>query len=94
MWSEEEQKVERKLIREATEEGVRDVLLVLGVDISDPKAVQEMQRDMHWLRKGRQASDNMPKYFRRAGVGALFTLAVYILWAWLSPVISHLWQGK
>lgn len=74
---------ERQAIRESTREGMLEVLLLLGVDISDAEAVKEMQKDMHWLRQGRLASENMPKYIKRATIGGSATIVVYALWYWL-----------
>lgn len=76
---------ERLAIKEATHEAMVDVLLALGVDISDPEAVKQMQKDMHWVRSGRRASENMPLYIKRAGLGILSTVLVYVIWAGISP---------
>lgn len=81
---------ERLLIKEATHEAVVEVLLALGVDISDPESVRQMQQDMHWVRRGRQASENMPNTLRKAGIGVAATVLAYILWDGVHTYIEHI----
>lgn len=78
---------ERQAIKSATHEALVEILLVLGVDVSDPNAVRQMQKDMHWLRRGRQASENMPVTMKKAGLGVIATVGAYMLWTWLQSAI-------
>lgn len=83
-------KQERDAIKESTKEAVVEVLLALGVDISDPDAVRQMQKDMHWVRRGRQASERMPNNLRKAGIGVAATVMAYMLWEGLHPFTQYL----
>lgn len=81
---------ERALIKEATHEAAVEILLALGVDISDPQAVREMQADMRWLRRGRMASENMPGHIKKAGLGTLAAVLGYIIWSGVQNYLTFL----
>lgn len=80
---------DHQAIKAATHEAVVEVLLALGVDISDPHAIRQMQKDMHWLRRGRTASENMPQTMRKAGFTVLAMVAAYMLWDWVQHSIPY-----
>jgi hypothetical protein len=74
---------EVKVVAEAAaEEALRKVFLTLGVDISDPDSVLQMQSDFKHVRRWREATDTVRdtglraavKFLVVAGLGSMLAL--------------------
>lgn len=79
--------IARQAGRAAAEEALPKMMLQLGVDISDPDAVIELQADRQWTRRTRKSAEETGKHARKVGVGAalIFALTIFGLGvrAWL-----------
>ncbi len=56
---------------------VRETLVSIGFDISEPS---EIQADMYYLRRMRRGSEEMSKTIRRAALTLMVTTGLYLLW--------------
>lgn len=65
---------------ETAKAAVRETLLAMGVDVSNPEAVQEMQKDMAHVRLWRQSVDTVRRQSLIAAVGILVSGAAGGLW--------------
>lgn len=63
----------KQVAQEAGREGAKEVLELLGADVSSPI---DMQQDFAHLRQHRVAKDAMGKVVKRAAVGTLVTAGV------------------
>lgn len=79
--------IARQAGRAAAEEAWPRLLTQLGVDISTPQAIMEMQADNQWIRRTRKSSENAGKQIKNVGIGAavIFFLTIMGLGlrAWL-----------
>ena len=67
-------------IRRIVKESVRETLTAMGVDVSSPDALIALQRDMSWVRRTRQGSEDMGRRARLAAVGAALSGLTFLLW--------------
>ena len=61
----------KKAAREAAVEAIRETMLTLGVDTSDPKAILDSQADRQYLRRVRVSSELLGSHVKKVGVGAV-----------------------
>lgn len=69
----------------AAKEVLKDLLLVLGTDISDPKAVLKLQDDFRHVRRWREATETVSSTGIRTAVKVLVTAGigyVLVLFGW------------
>lgn len=66
------------------EEAVRKTLLVMGVDISDPKAIQEMQYDMAHVRRWRKSVETVQRQSLVAAIGIIVSGVAGAIWMYIS----------
>lgn len=69
---------------ETAKAAVRETLLAMGVDVSDPKAIQEMQYDMAHVRRWRKSVEIVQRQSLIAAVGFLITGIAGAIWMALS----------
>lgn len=69
-----------EIAQEAARAAVTEMLLALGIDANDPKAVLAAQRDFAHLRSWRQATDTMKTMTIRTAVGVLVSGALGMLY--------------
>ena len=60
----------------AANKAVQQTFLTLGIDISQPDSVKEVQQDFMHLRTRRQAHESISKTARKATVGVVVTTVV------------------
>lgn len=68
------------IANETAKAAVRDTLLAMGVDVSDPKSIQEMQKDMAHVRLWRQSVDTVRRQTLIAAVGILVSFVAGGIW--------------
>lgn len=71
---------------ETAKAAVRETLLAMGVDVSDPKSIQEMQKDMAHVRLWRQSVDTVRRQSLIAAVGILVSFIAGAIWLALKGV--------
>lgn len=69
----------KHLAEEAAKSAVRELLVAMGVDANDPKALIEMQKDFAHIRVWRESTDTI----RRKGLAAAVTFIVSGILAYL-----------
>lgn len=69
-----------RLVRQAAREAVREWLVVVGVDASDPADLIELQKDFAHIRKQRLASDQVGAVVKGAGITTVVMGALTALW--------------
>ncbi len=74
---------------ESAKAAVRETLLVMGVDVSDPKSIQEMQRDFAHVRVWRQSVDTVKRQSLIAAVGILVSGIAGAIWMAISFKTGH-----
>lgn len=68
------------LATETAKAAVRETLLMMGVDVSKPEAVQKMQQDFAYLRDWREASGTIKALTITTIVGIVVTGIVGAIW--------------
>lgn len=63
----------KEAVREATREAVIETLLMFGIDVSTPEAIQAFQKDMAYMREWRQSVEEVKSKGLLAAVGVLVT---------------------
>lgn len=66
------------------EEAVRKTLLVMGVDVSDPKSIQEMQYDMAHVRRWRKSVETVQRQSLIAAIGVIVSGIAAAIWMAIS----------
>ena len=61
----------KQVAQAAAREAVREMMLAMGVDASDPKALLEMQKDFQSLRKWRKSVQDVQRHGLLTAVGVL-----------------------
>jgi hypothetical protein len=67
----------------AARKAIAEMLLTLGVDTSDPKAIKEMQRDFAYVRSWRESVVTVRNAGLKAAVGVLVTGTLGAVWLYL-----------
>ncbi|MEY8241673.1 MAG: hypothetical protein RPT25_15105 [Cycloclasticus sp.] len=67
-----------KAIEAASEKGITKALLRIGVDIANPI---EVQKDLAFARKQREASEQITRFTKRTMLGLVIVGACSMLWA-------------
>ena len=77
----------KKAAQAVVDEVTRKTFLGLGIDISDPEAVIELQADRQWTRRTRRSAEETGRHVKKVGVGAITILVLTIfgvgLRAWM-----------
>ncbi len=75
------QPTELKALQDAVEQsaaqGIKKVLISLGVDVENPL---EVQKDLAFARKQREASEQITKFTKRTLIGLVIVGACSMLW--------------
>ncbi len=74
--------------KEAAREAVRDMLLALGLDVEDADGIIRHQVDFAWLRRQRQASEQIAHWSRRTLIGLAVSGALGLLWLGLQEALK------
>lgn len=70
------------------EKTVQQTLLALGIDVSNPTAVVEFQRDQAYTRKTRVFAEARSTKYALAGIGLAFTVLGGALAAWVKKIMG------
>lgn len=65
---------------ETAKAAVKETLLTMGVDVSDPKAIQEMQHDMAHVRRWRKSVETVQRQSLMTAVGILVSGVIGLIW--------------
>lgn len=68
----------KKAAQAVIDEVTRKTFLGLGIDISDPEAVIELQADRQWTRRTRRSAEETGRHIKKVGVGAITLLVLTI----------------
>ncbi len=67
-------------IREVVAHAVREIMLTLGIDVSTPEAIKDVQADAQWTRKSRLGAEQVTKLIKRGFIGVLIPGLIYVIW--------------
>ncbi len=70
----------KQVAETAAKEAVRETLLMMGVDVSKPEAVTEMQADFNHVRKWRTSVETVQRQGLITAVGVLVSGAIGALY--------------
>lgn len=70
----------KQVAETAAKEAVRETLLMMGVDVSKPEAVTEMQADFNHVRKWRKSVETVQRQSLITAVGVLVSGAIGALY--------------
>ncbi|VIO73910.1 hypothetical protein [Bradyrhizobium ivorense] len=79
----------KRIAAAAAKEALQEFLLLLGVDISTPAGVIELQRDFHHIRNAREAVDTVRSAVRSKVVDVLTGSAVTGAIGVVAYYVSH-----
>lgn len=68
----------KKAAQAVVDEVTRKTFLGLGIDISDPEAVIELQTDRQWTRRTRLSAEETSRHVKKVGIGAITLLVLTI----------------
>lgn len=69
---------------ETAKQAVQQTLLAMGVDVSDPKAIQEMQYDMAHVRRWRKSVETVQRQSLITAIGVLVSGIAGAIWLAIS----------
>lgn len=72
------------IANETAKAAVRDTLLAMGVDVSDPKSIQEMQYDMAHVRRWRKSVETVQRQSLIAAIGIIVSGIAGAIWMAIS----------
>lgn len=74
---------------ESARAAVRETLLAMGVDVSKPEAIQEMQYDMAHVRRWRRSVETVQRQSLLTAVGILVSGVIGAIWLVLSYKVGR-----
>lgn len=86
--SERERARDSDFIKRITREAVKETLLEMGIDVSSPSEVKEVQRDMAWIRDTRNGAQRVSANIKRAGIFAIIAALLAALWTGIKTKIG------
>lgn len=69
---------------ETARAAVQETLLAMGVDVSDPRSIQEMQKDMAHVRVWRTSIETVQRQSLIAAVGIIISGLAGLIWMGLT----------
>jgi hypothetical protein len=72
------------IANETAKAAVRDTLLAMGVDVSDPKSIQEMQYDMAHVRRWRKSVETVQRQSLITALGIVVSGIAGAIWMAIS----------
>ena len=86
--AESERTRDSDFIKRVTREAVKETLLELGIDVSHPTEIKEVQRDMAWIRDTRHGAERLQANVKRASVFAIVAAILAALWTGIKTKIG------
>lgn len=77
------------IAHQAARQAVAETLLTLGIDVSSPGAIQEVQKDMAHVRLWRQSVDTVRKQSLIAAVGIIVSGIAGAVWLAFTLKTGH-----
>lgn len=71
---------QKNMVRQAAREAIREWLLLIGVDASDPSDLIELQKDFAHIRKQRLAAEQVSAAVKGAGITSVVMGGLTALW--------------
>lgn len=84
-----QEQVIREVAEKAADAAVQRIFLALGVDVTDPEAVIEMQESFAYLKRSREMSDLVMKYGVTTVITTVVGSALALLWLGLRGFFPH-----
>ena len=83
---------QKTMVRQAAREAIREWLVLIGVDASEPSDLIELQKDFAHIRKQRQASEQVSMAVKGAGITTVVMGALTALWIGVRDVFHSPWS--